>query len=860
MLLFPLLRAVPSAAQPAPVLAPPQVLDAPRAKLPSPAAPAADSAGSPAAAPESATPRVLLEVTIGADGAVSAARVLEASDPALEASALEAIRSWKFQPATRDGVAIAATVPVEMAFEAPAVPAEQPAPDEAPVAPASEPPTAATSPAAQPTPSAAAAAQTAEPPLVDEADYRARGVAEAEALRAGDRGPSDFVADRAVLTAAPHRDAGSMLRTLPGVYVARSEGAAVAHGITLRGFDAEHGQDVEMLVDGVPLNQPSHLHGQGYADLDFLIPEVVREIRITEGVYDPRQGDFATAGTIDFSLGVEERGVHSLTSFGSFDTLRQALIYAPVNERPDTFGAASYRRSSGFGENRGGTDAQGIAQYGFGEGGARYRLSGMSSGARYAQAGVVRRDDVQSGRVGFYDVYPLATAEAQNASAARSQLAFSAEQSGAAGDNSELLLWTTYHDFRLLENYTGFLERSNLEPAWVGRGDLIEQTNEQLSFGARGRHRTAPYRPFSSLGGTLELGLVTRLDLIEQTQNLLGSPQNEIWDRRVDASITSADIGSYLDLDLDIANVVSLRGGFRVDALFYDVEDRLGNVTPAFRSEEHIPGFRRSAMGIAAGPRVSAEVGVLPWLSALAAYGQGYRSPQARTLGDGESAPFATVRSADVGARARLLDDRFTANVSGFWTHLGDDVAFDAAEGRLEPIGPTTRLGVTAATRARPTTWSLLQASITAVRATLDEPPPATADDPSPPFESGSALPYVAPVTARVDAALTPNLTEIAGTALRGRFGVGYSFLSPRPLPFGDESDPLSLFDLVFGARYREVELSLEAQNVFDSRYAASEFNFASAWDPEGIPSRVPERHSAAGAPRTFLATLGLHL
>jgi TonB family protein len=856
----------------APRLEPPRVLEAPLAPYPETAP--RDGAGAPPSA------RVRLQVTLDAQGAVTAATVLDSAGPELDESALATIKTWKFAPATRDGQPIAATVPVDVSFAPPSETApELPspaaaaagAPDAALPAPAVA-PAATSSAAAPPEPPASADAESKrEPPAPrpppaplepeEGEEYSARGVADAAQLRSRERGPADVAVERDVLEAAPHRDAADMLRTVPGVYVARSEGNAVASSITLRGFDAEHGQDIEMLVDGVPINQPSHLHGQGYADLGFLLPEVVREIRVTEGVYDPRQGDFATAGTIDFRLGVEERGVHSLTSYGSFDTVRQALIYAPEGTRPDSFGAVSYRKTSGFGENRGGADAELIAQQGFGEGPTRYRATAMLSGARYAQAGVLRRDDVNDGRVDFYDVYPFATAEAQNALSARSQLSFGAEHRGAEGDNTDFLLWTTYNDFRLQENYTGFLQRSQHDPEWVGRGDLIEQTNEQLSFGGRARHRTAPYRPHESVSGTIEIGMASRLDLIDQTQNLIAAPQNETWDQRVDASITGADIGAWLDLDWKLARVVSLRGGFRVDALFYDVNDRLGNLTPAFRSEEHIEGFRRSAFGIAAGPRVSTEVRIFPWLSALAAYGEGYRSPQARTLSDGESAPFAKVKSADVGARARLLPgDALELMTSAFWTHLGEDVAFDAAEGRLEPIGPTTRLGVVASGKAQPTSWSLLNASLTVVRATLDEPPPATAESPSPPFEEGSALPFVAPVTLRIDAAVTPELTRFGDAPLRGRAGIGYSYLSPRPLPFGDQAEPVSLFDALVGARYRALELTLECQNLLGSEYAAEELNFVSNWDPGGVPSRVPERHFAAGAPRTFLATFGVHL
>ncbi len=858
-----------SAAPAAPRLEPPRVLEGPLAPYPEFAP--GDAAATPPA------PRVRLQITIDAQGAVTAATVLESPGPKFDEAALATLKAWKFAPATRDGQPIAATVPVDIGFAppeaenaaaTPAPPAAVAPPAEAPAAPANASTTGPSASSRPGSPSSSESAKAPEPPLAagplepdaDE-EYSARGVTNAEQLRSRERGAADVSVKRDVLEAAPHRDAGELLRTVPGAYVARSEGGAVANSITLRGFDAEHGQDIEMLVDGVPINQPSHIHGQGYADLGFLLPEVVREIRVTEGVYDPRQGDFATAGTIDFTLGVEERGIHSLTSYGSFDTVRQALVYAPEGSRPDSFGAVAYRKTSGFGVNRGGADAQMIAQQGFGEGPTRFRATAMLSGARYAQAGVLRQDDVAAGRVGFYDVYPLATAEAQNALAARSQLSLAAEHRGAGGENTDFLLWTTYNDFRVQENLTGFLERSLYNPEWVGRGDLIEQTNEQVSFGARARHRTAPYRPYESLSGTIEVGMATRLDLIDQTQNLLAAPQNEVWDQRVNASITGADIGSWLDLDWEIAKVVNLRGGFRVDALFYDVNDRLGNFTPAFRAEEHIEGFRRSAFGIAVGPRISTEVRVFPWLSALAAYGEGYRSPQARTLSDGESAPFAKVKSADAGARARLLPgDALELMGSAFWTHLGEDVAFDAAEGRIEPIGPTTRLGLVAQGKAQPTPWSLLNASLTVVRATLDEPPPATAESPTPPFEEGSALPFVAPVTLRIDAALTPELTRLDGAPLRGRAGIGYSYLSPRPLPFGDEAEPVSVFDALVGARYRALELTVECQNLLGSEYAAEELNFVSNWDPEGVPSRVPERHSAAGSPRTFLATLGVHL
>src|SRR5690606_33528847 len=128
----------------------------------------------------------------------------------------------------------------------------------------------------------------------------------------------------------------------------------------------------------------------------------------------------------------------------------------------------------------------------------------------------------------------------------------------------------------------------------------------------------------------------------------------ETWDERADAAITGADVGAWLDLDLRITDYVRLRGGVRGDALFYDVDDRLGNFIPGGRPDSYLVGYRRSAFGVAAGPRASIEVRPIEPLALMIAYGEGYRSPQARQLVDGERAPFTKVRSGDVGFRLEI--------------------------------------------------------------------------------------------------------------------------------------------------------------------------------------------------------------
>lgn len=803
---------------------------------------------------ESAQPtevRVELRVTVKADGSVGDVTVDRSGGPAFDAAALAAIHQWRFAPALAGGAPMEARIRVPFVFPPPVEPV--PADSNKPPAPATTP----GAPSPPPVSSASTPAPSASPaPAPDGAlDVEARG-----RRPPPPRAASDFVLDRDVLGAAPRQSAGDLLSRAPGVYVSRPEGEAVAHEIFLRGFNAAHGQDIEFTVGAMPINQISHLHGQGYADLNFILPEVVRSIRVTEGVYDPHQGDFAVAGSIDFDLAVPQRGFQLRSTGGSFGTFRQLALWAPRGQSDETFAAAAVRRTSGFGQNRGGLSGTALGQFAFtGPGGLSGKLHVAAHAARAGNAGVLRQDDVAAGVVGFYDHYDSPAASAQSASAARGQLVLELERRGEHGGRTQFAAHAALVDFHTRENYTGFLQRGMVMPEWVGRGDLIEQQNRDLGGGFRLSHRSGWWRPAKRFSAALELGSSARIHRIQQHQSLLQAPQNETWDRRVDAEILATDIGLYADLDLRLGKYVQMRGGLRADVLHFDIDDRLGNYIAPYQVASHLVGYRRTATGVAAGPRVAVEATPLPWLRTFVAYGQGYRSPQARQLEEGERAPFTKVHSVEGGLRIAPQWQRplqFTA--AGYGTFLAQDLAFDPEEGRLERIGPTRRSGLVAALTSRPVPWLTAAASVTYVHAILTAPPPATVANPSPAYVAGQLLPYVPPVVVRADLGVDKQLTELAGKPLALRVGSGFSYLSGRPLPYGQRSDPLYLLDASAGLRWAWVELGVEAYNLLARRYAASVYSFASDWGTRPVPSRLPAQHFAAGPPFTLLGTLTL--
>ncbi len=804
-------------------------------------------------------PTVVLRLTVTAEAEVTDIVVEHSAGADFDAAAIDAVRQWKFEPAARGDTPVASRIRVAVHFEPP----EAALPHEGESHEPQETPHVETATTVPNEPAQVSAPALATPSQAqDEDDFGAVAEVEAEHLRERGRGASDFTLDRAVLNVVPAASANDLLQRAPGLYVANVEGDAAAGFLFLRGFNSEHGQDIELKLGQVPLNQPSNIHGQGYTYLGFVIPEVVRELRVIEGVYDPAQGDFAVAGSVEFDLGVEQRGIYARSEFGSFRTFRQVALFAPKGEDADTFGAFQFRRSDGFGENRNGLDGSAMFQVGFGRHDWRFRVHGSLWGARYDSAGILRLDDIESGQVGFYDVYPYPTAQAQNAYNAGVILGVRGEQRGENRKNTSFDLWVQLHDFRIQQNFTGFLERSRVNPDWTGRGDLIEQRDRRLVFGGNARHRTARFEPADAAKGTVEVGVSGRVDLINpQQQNLIDAPLNQTWDERVDANIVQADIGLWVDLDWDFTKYLNFKGGVRADVLFFDIDDQLGNFVPDYRPENFIPGFRRTAAGIVAGPRLALTGKPTDWIDIIGAYGEGFRSPQARTLVDGETAPFTKVRSVDFGVRFRVGDhEELQLSLTGYRTWLNQDVFFEASEGRLENIGPTSRTGAVLYAVTKPLSWLLGSLSVTYVHAVLDGPPPATVENPNPPFDSGDALPFIPPWVVRLDIGAEDELVDLWKYPLRGHLGIGYTYIGARPLPFSQTADPFSLLDLSARLSWWFLEIGFRAYNLADKRYAGNEFVFVSDWDPAGVPSRIPARHISAGRPRTFFFTIGIQL
>jgi iron complex outermembrane recepter protein len=792
---------------------------------------------------------VVLSITIETDGSVSDPSVHQSAGAAFDKAALETVRAWSFTPAMKNGKPTRARIQALFHFDPPAPPPPPPAPpppkDTPPPAP---PPAAAPAPAPGPT---AATPAGATPIEVDVIGRKERDT--------GAAGDAHY--NIGALASVPVKNASDRLKLAPGILLSNEGGEGHAEQVFLRGFDAHEGQDIEFTVDGVPINDSGNLHGNGYADTHFIIPEVIRSLHVVEGPFDPAQGNFAVAGSADYQLGLEQRGMTAKITGGTFGTERLVMTWGPPGMSTGTFGAVEIYHTAGFGQNREAQRATGIVQYEgrIGETGT-YRLTGTAYGTDFQTAGIMREDDYESGRKGFYDTED----NRQGGSASRFSIAGSIDNKIGATE-FHVQLFVIRRTMRLLENFTGFLEDpqlplQNLHPQ---RGDLIDMFYEGNTLGARASARYSG----KLLGFTqsLELGLYAKGDQTSSTQDRIeASTTNALVPYHTDTNLTSelADIGLYANAELRFTSWLSLRGGVRADLFEYDVLNNCavqGDIDHASKSNPpgdvscisqqtggtyREPVQRNDTGSSAVMPRATLVVGPFRGFALSFAAGKGVRSIDPIYVSQGYSTPFVSAQAFEGGmAYARLFDDFSVSAKSVFFsTHVDRDLIFDQTEGRNTLSNGATRTGWAGSGRVTGTFFDEA-ANITLVKATFDD--------------TGLLVPYVPDMVIRSDTAFFHDLpVSLRGTPFRGTLGVGMSYVGPRPLPYGQVSDTIFVWDAAASIAWHPFDLSVSMTNVFNTQYRLGEYNYASDFHSQPSPTLVPARAFTAGAPRQVLVSL----
>lgn len=814
---------------------------------------------------------VTVAVTVDVDGHVSKVEVLESGGADLDEAAVVAARQWTFSPATRAGRPVASRIRVPFHFAPPAPPPEVvPAPSggDHQLAPTTAVPAA---PAAGGTEAAGGgpAGAAAKPAAANAGGGDAEEVHIYGRAAQPSRGASDFNFHFGELARVPNKNASELLRAAaPGLLLSNEGGEGHAEQVFLRGFDAREGQDLEFTVGGMPINESGNLHGNGYADTHFIIPEVVESLRVIEGPFDPRQGNYAVAGSAAYELGLAQRGLTARYTGGSFGTKRLLLTWGPKNESRHTFGAGEISSTDGYGQGRSAQRASAMGQYEgrLGDKGS-YRVFAQGYSTHFHTAGVIREDDYQAKRIGFYDSYDFSQFARQQVAQGgdSSRYSVSGDLETRTGDTVlTQQVFVSKRKMRLLEDFTGFLldVQTPLQSVHAQRGDMLDLNVDETMVGAKGSARL--HTTAFGHRQELELGYFARGDWTKGTQQRLEANTGVPYLTETDVESGLGDLGLYADANVRALWWLNLRGGVRTDLFTFDVLDNCAEHDVSHPSKQNPQidqscltqqdfgrhreaNTRAATSSVALLPRGSLVFGPFQNFTINLSYGQGVRSIDPSYITQDVKTPFASITAYEGGVvyATEVKDIDVVARSIFFETKVDRDLVFNQSVGRNVLGVGTTRTGWVGALRF---TGSFFDeaANLTLVRSSYDD--------------THLLVAYVPDVVLRSDTALFTDLPiSIDGKKIKGTLSSGITYVGPRALPFGQRSQDIVTVDGSATLTWTRYEVGILATNLFDNRYRLGEFNYASDFHSQPQPTLVPERHFTAGAPRGVFGTLAIN-
>lgn len=489
------------------------------------------------------------------------------------------------------------------------------------------------------------------------------GVAQSRAEQPAPEGPDEVAPQRTRITRGPGfasrigeaalaltrpRTAEEALRLAPGVVVVQHGAEGKAHQLYLRGFDALHGADLEVELEGVRLNEAANVHATGYFDLALVPIAVLSDVRLEKGPFSLDQGLFGTAGTARYRLGVpqDRRGLELGYELGTTNRHRLSLVLSPEDSPSDeSFLGGELVFDDGFGERRAVSRLAIAARVAPPPTGPDSLSLLMALGlARFELPGLVADADLEAGLVDFHGAY-------DDLSFGESDRVLGLMRHAHERDtlHIETVIHAGWRGLLLRENFTGLL----LEPT---RGDARRQT-ESRSHAGLGSKAFLTLSPL-----TLELHAGLRVDTLEQAVEQVDDLNRRLaLARTLSAELVETWLAPGLRLELD--------------ALYASVGLRLVHLAHDTTAPDST---------LAALPRLDLGLHQGPWTFRLA-YGRGARPPDTR-------AALTVSDAVELGARLRV--DRLEATLVGFFTAVGRESVLDHASGQSIALDDTRRLGL----------------------------------------------------------------------------------------------------------------------------------------------------------------------
>lgn len=628
----------------------------------------------------------------------------------------------------------------------------------------------------------------------------------------------------------PKNSAQDMLRLVPGLFIAQHAGGGKAEQIFIRGFDCDHGTDVATFVDGIPVNMPSHGHGQGYEDLHFLIPETVERMNIFKGPYAPQYGDFATGAAVQFQtkdtletnlFQVESAYVpriSSLTSNRALTMLQLPELHSAVH----SYVAADLLQNRGyFNEDQHFHRFNIFSKTVFNihpKSKLSFTVSGF--GSSWDASGQIPERAVESvivSRFGSID-------NSEGGTTQRTNLNLIYHKDLNNGE-FEAQVYSSNYRFKLFSDFTFNLHDSL-------RGDEIEQSDFRIIHGLQTR-----YQQLYSLGkisSTFTLGASFRSDGIENA--LWHASRRKRLEVRANAQIHERSSSIYINDAFRFTDFFRLETGGRYDYFIFDVEDHI----PTDSTHLNYSGYTYQTLF---SPKLNAIFTINPGFQFFINSGSGYHSNDARgVVQEEKNHHLPRSWGAEVGTLAHIRS-HVTFSLALWWLDLENELVYVGDDGTTENKGESRRTGIDISLRCQLNAWLFADADLNVSKNVF----------------INTLLGKQVKIDYHIP--LAPVFTSAGG--LSGKFNNGmegslrYRYMADRPANASNTiiAHGYGIFDASLQYKWRHFKIGLVVENIFNAKWNEAQFETESKLPLE--TKAVDELHFTPGTPLSEKVLIG---
>ena len=714
---------------------------------------------------------------------------------------------------------------------------------------------------------------TTNPLTLQAIDVTATGVSSMDAASTGDVTHEE-------LQEQPYSRPGAILENVPGLIVTQHSGEGKANQYFLRGFNLDHGTDLATEVDNMPINMPTHAHGQGYTDLNFLIPELVGDLHYKKGPYYADEGDFATAGAVRMGL-LNEVDDTATIGFGE-DGYRRALLMGSTKMKSGILTSAGevYHNDGPWQNSDDYNRLNGVLRYFKGSDQDYFTVTAMAYHGAWNSTDQGPQSAIDDGLISRFGTL----APTDGGQSSRSSLSFNRVNQTESGTTAfsayvikyKLDLWSTFV-YDLTASDLGTLGDTQ------DNQDQMLQHDNRTVYGFKGSKSW--FASFGSLQMTNLVGVQARVDDIADVgidatieRQLNPNASDAVNGVKADASVMESNGAVYAENNTRWNDVVRTVLGLREDAFTFDTKDKMLNSSDQCVYNPNLTPGGGDPLGCDSGAKkatmFSPKLGIIlgPW--ARTAYfinvAEGYHSNDARGVTrSGEdpdvqpATPLTRAKAAEVGIRSIPLPG-WETSVDAFLLKLKSELVFSGDAGDTSPSGATTRTGVELGNRFHFNNWLSGDVNASFTRARFDSPTPPDDLGCGDADGTGHAC-LTTPAYVGRYIPNSPTTVVDAGLSMvrpSGWFGsVRARYYGETPLVEDDsiKSSPYTTFDMGFGyQKVKDWKVAIDVFNITDKKW--NDITYYYAVRLPGQANAAPDYVVHSGIPRTVRAEFTYYL